>query len=163
MASRQMVQSMITCFCDLYNKRMDESLVNSWVQALNRFTDEQISKGGAKAMEEFPRMPTPSDVISRMPNVVDEHLPYILEENRKCGLCGYSGMCIREEPYSDTWRCRQCYSGLTKEQYAVMIRDLIKIMGKEGLHDTAKPTAWYTGREDGGKQDARQAGWYLGE
>lgn len=140
MASRQMVQSMITCFCDLYNKRMDESLVNSWMQALSRFSDEQISKGGAKAMEEFPRMPTPSDVISRMPNVVDEHLPYILEENRKCGLCGYTGMCIKEEPFSDTWRCRQCYSGLTKEQHAARMKQLVEIMSKnkEASHGKAR-------------------------
>jgi hypothetical protein len=98
--------------------------------ALSRYEDDRVQIGGQKAMEECTRMPTPSDIISRMPNVIDEQAPYILEQGRKCGLCGYIGMCIQEEPFSDTWRCRQCYTGLTAAQHAARMKHLIGIMGK---------------------------------
>jgi hypothetical protein len=136
MASREMIQGMITCFCDLYGKKQDESLVNSWVQALQKYADQDITRAGSKAMEECTRMPTPADVVGRIDKQEQEVKAEYRLINSTCGLCGYSGLCILEDPYSDTPRCRQCYTGLTIEQHKAKMRDIMRAMehGKNAAH-----------------------------
>lgn len=135
MASQQMIEGMITCFCDLYGKNVNKSLISSWLEALKRYDDEDIQRAGGKAMEECQRMPTPADVIGR---IVRKEQPDPEEYkliNGKCSLCGHLGLCILEEPYPDTPRCRQCYTRLTLEQHKAKMKAIIEALnGKDATH-----------------------------
>ena len=132
MASKAMIQDMLTCFCNLYRMKTSEELTNSWCQALNRFDDSSVIKGGEKAMEECQRMPTPSELISRMPaRAQEEESEYIIREGVTCGQCGHIGMGIKEAPLSDIWCCRQCYTGLTPKQYRERMAHLAAIVEKK--------------------------------
>ena len=84
-------------------------------------------------MEECQRMPTPQDIISRMPSEdTGDQQQYILSP-AKCGLCGSSGLCIKEDPYSDTWRCRECYTGLTIEQHKAKMAEIIQALNMKRM------------------------------
>jgi len=81
-------------------------------------------------MEECQRMPTPMDIISRMPKEeLTESEPYTIAL-AKCGLCKHDGMAIKEEPYLSVWRCRQCYTGLTSEQHKAKWMELQRIISR---------------------------------
>ena len=129
MATRELIRDMITSFCDLFARKLDPRLVDSWMTALQRYDDDRIRDGGLKAMEECQRMPTPQDVITRMPKEKTEETQDYVFETAKCSLCGSYGRCIKEDPYSDTWRCRECYTGLTAAQHAAKMREIINAMG----------------------------------
>jgi len=82
-------------------------------------------------MEECIRFPTPADVISRIqPREQIDDGKYRLI-NSTCGQCGHIGLCILEEPFSETPRCRQCYSGLTIEQHRAKMRELQEVMERK--------------------------------
>jgi len=123
MATRPMVESMTTSFCELFGKKMSEQLVDAWVDALSRYRDGEVVKAGHRAMEECLRMPTPLDVIQRMPiNQTVEESEFRIT-SAKCSKCGRYGLAI-SEPQGAPYLCRECYSGMTNEQIAAKFREL---------------------------------------
>lgn len=57
-----------------------------------------------------------------------EPVDYIIEGRIKCQQCGKVGMCIKEPVDHGSWRCRDCYSGLTSKQRTQRFKDLIRMM-----------------------------------
>ena len=133
MATKEMIRGMITSFCDLFARKLDPRLVDSWHTALHRYDDARVQAGGLKAMEECQRMPTPQDVITRMPREETSDQPEYVIETAKCGLCGNYALAIKAEPYSDIWRCRQCYTELTPAQHKAKMSEIIRTMGMKGV------------------------------
>jgi ribosomal protein L37AE/L43A len=53
---------------------------------------------------------------------------YMMQDLMTCQKCGKVGMCIKEPPHTGQWLCRQCYSGLTDQQFKAKVRGLIRTM-----------------------------------
>lgn len=45
----------------------------------------------------------------------------------RCEKCGKISTCIHELP-EDYWQCRECYSGLTNDEYSKKMRDIIDMI-----------------------------------
>lgn len=123
MATRILVEDMIAHFCELFGKQKNEKMVDAWVDALNRYRDNEIAQAGHKAMEECQRMPTPLDVIQRIPvNQTFENVDYRIVSG-KCSKCGRYGMAITE-PIGSPYLCRECYTGLTGKEIGSRLHKL---------------------------------------
>lgn len=123
MATRPVVESMITSFCELYGKRENASLVNAWMEALSRYRDAEVMTAGHRAMEECQRMPTPTDLIQRIPvNQTFENVDYRIT-SAKCSRCGRYAMAI-SEPIGRPYLCRECYTGMSNQEIAAKFRAL---------------------------------------
>ena len=138
MATKPVVKTMITSFCEVFGKKENEKLVNGWVEALYRYRDHQIIQAGQKALEECARMPTPTDVISRIPVEDSEQNENYNITSGKCSECSRVGMCI-SEPNGSPLICRECYTGLTNEQISQRFSDLAKM-----IEDKEFIPAWAT-------------------
>ena len=68
--------------------------------------------GGMRIKEHQVVLPTPNKA------------KHIFQENTKCTECQRIGLCIKEPPDSGIWQCRECYSGLSYEQYTEKLRGL---------------------------------------
>lgn len=124
MATRPVMESMITSFCELYGKRESKNLVDAWMEALSRYRDVEIIKAGHKAMEECQKMPTPLDLIQRMPVNIDLDNGNFHIASAKCSKCGRYGMAI-SEPIGSEYQCRECYTGLSNEEIGQRFKALL--------------------------------------
>ena len=68
----------------------------------------------------------------------ETHDDFTIEGRRQCSKCGKIDMCIKEPKDSRVWECRDCYSGLTKQERTQRFRDIQKSMGNPDF----KPD-WY--------------------
>ena len=129
MASQKRVEDMITLFCELYGKRVNDEMLNAWVMALERYQDNQVTSAGQKVMEEFHRMPNPADLIERIKLALPEDLQDGVEAYAHCSKCGKWKWCRKEMPRHPKFECEDCYTGLTHEQRHQRYRDLAVKMG----------------------------------
>lgn len=107
---------MIHHFCELYGKKESVTLVDSWIEALKQFLDDEVIIGAQKAIEECIRMPVPSDIIKRMPEKKrgqDEETGECRFRFEKCTSCKSFQNCIEEPIGCGDWLCRKCYSKLS--------------------------------------------------
>ena len=89
-------------------------------------------------MLEMNKMPTPADLVARIPpKLAEKNEPVRIEPGHQCRICGrYKPTCIKE-PGID-WTCRQCYTGLTDKEIADRFRTLANIMSRVGRPIPAK-------------------------
>ena len=128
MATRVMVDDMITSFCELYGKLKKAETVDAWMEALKRYRDAEIASAGHKAMEECQKMPTPLDVIQRMPiNQTVQNEDYHMAQ-AKCSRCGRYALAI-SEPVGSPYLCRECYTGLSNQEIGERFRKLGEKVG----------------------------------
>jgi hypothetical protein len=131
MATEQAVRDMITCFCGLYRREMNNALVNAWSRTLRKYQDNQITEAGFLVMEEMTRMPTPADLIERIKAVTEKAIDYEVghEMNATCSKCGKLKWCRKELPRHPNYECEDCYTGLSFQQRKQRYYDLIVKMG----------------------------------
>jgi hypothetical protein len=127
MATKQVVKTMITSFCEVFGKRENDKLVNGWVEALHRYRDQQVILAGQKALEECLKMPTPMDVISRISVENNQENTAYNIGHARCSKCNRVATCI-SEPVGAPYICRECYTGLTNQQISQRFKDLGKMM-----------------------------------
>jgi hypothetical protein len=80
-------------------------------------------------MLEMNKMPTPADLVARIPTkLAEKNEPVRIEPGHQCRVCGkFKPSCIKE-PGID-WTCRECYTGLTNEEIRNRMRTLSNIIG----------------------------------
>lgn len=72
-------------------------------------------------------MPTPLDVIQRIPiNQTVDNQDYRIT-SAKCSKCGRYGMAITE-PIGSPYLCRECYTGLTNQEIAARYKALSEMV-----------------------------------
>jgi len=123
MASREMVENMVECFCNLFGWHSAPSLNDSWQKALSRYADDDIRRAGQRAMEECAKMPTAADVIQRIPIGDNAENGKYAMASARCQECGRVLLCI-SEPTGNPYKCRECYTGLTNQEIAGRFRKL---------------------------------------
>lgn len=97
------------------------------MEALHRYRDHQVIMAGQRALEECVRMPTPTDIISRIAvEEQNEDANYSIT-SAKCSKCKRVATCI-SEPIGSPYECRECYTGLNNQQISQRFRDLQKMM-----------------------------------
>jgi cytochrome c-type biogenesis protein CcmH/NrfF len=69
------------------------------------------------------RTPVKAPVITQEKNFL------LIEEGIRCQKCGNVGAAIKEPADTGEWECRQCYSGLTIEQYKEKMAGIIASIG----------------------------------
>jgi hypothetical protein len=57
-----------------------------------------------------------------------EKQDYRMEGRRKCQVCGKVEMCIKEPRLTGSWKCVDCYTGLTKKQRTNRFKDLLRMV-----------------------------------
>lgn len=127
MATRSLIEDMTMSFCELFNRKMSDQLVDAWVEALKRYRDQDVTRAGHKAMEECSKFPTPLDVIQRI--AIGDTLQnedYFVSSGQ-CSLCGRYGMMI-SEPTGHPYRCRECYTGLTNAEIGAKFKELGELL-----------------------------------
>lgn len=95
-----------------------ESLLSAYVVALGAFKDSDLKAAADMYLTEgqyFP--PRPSDLIKLLPRPETMSEEYKLQPGTRCQKCGHWGMCIKDQDTGWQWQCRQCYTGLTVQQY----------------------------------------------
>lgn len=123
-----MVESMITSFCELYGKKMNEKLLDAWVNALGRYRDQEIARAGQRAIEECSKFPTPIDVIQRIQTNSERGNDEYQITSGKCAHCGRVRMVI-SIPVGADYLCRECYTGMTNEQVSATFGRLAEMVG----------------------------------
>lgn len=111
---------------------MDNELIEAYYLALKKYSEEDIQKAGYKCLDECDYFPKPVDISRRIAEInkttsyssPDED--FIFSGQARCIECGKIGFSIKEPKATGQWKCRQCYSGLTVEQYKAKIQEIIK-------------------------------------
>jgi len=127
---------MITAFCGVYkNLETRERLIETYTTALTDYTDEDITKAGNNCFAICEYFPKPVDIIKQIKELRGKKTTYnnTQEEFKiapgiRCRQCGDIRMCIKEPIDTGDWICRQCYTGLSKDQYIEKIKAIIKNM-----------------------------------
>jgi hypothetical protein len=127
-----MVHDLLMSFCKLHGRRLTDELIDAWDLALERHLDDDISIAGRAVMSEMYRMPTPADIVQRIPVKQRAEDSVRIEAGHQCWRCGkYKPTCIKE-PGID-WTCRECYTGgLTPEDIKNNFRTINGILAKKG-------------------------------
>jgi hypothetical protein len=53
---------------------------------------------------------------------------FIIEGRRKCQNCGTIGICIKEPKEDGPWKCKDCYTGLDRDQRKQRWKDIMHAM-----------------------------------
>ena len=123
MATRPVVENFLELTGELYNKPRTEKSVDAWMEALRRFRDHEIAPAMNRAIDECQKMPTPMDIIQRIPvSQMMENEHYRMTQ-AKCSKCDRYSLAISEPP-GDPWLCRECYTGLTNQEIAERFKKL---------------------------------------
>ena len=117
---------MLRLFSHLWTKSLTPELTEAYSHALKRYSDDEIREAGYKCLEECERFPKPSEIIGRIKgHVFKDQKP--LFNTCRCSVCGESEkLCIKEHDM-EGWECRECYSGLSVDEYKDKLRDLVKL------------------------------------
>ena len=121
---------MLTSLSKLWKPRTEiKELVEIYWKALKGYTEEQITIAAEDCMNTMKYWPKPVDIRSRIPQQRDngESEEFRMMENMKC-FCGHIGLAIEEPKGSKVWRCRECYSGKSNEEYKKRMMDLQEMM-----------------------------------
>lgn len=71
-------------------------------------------------------------------DVEERDKDYIIEQNIRCQECGMIGICIKTPIKDGVWKCRECYSGIGKEEIQVRLEALAEFMD-EGFPKDSTP------------------------
>lgn len=72
--------------------------------------------------------------------------PFEMHGRMKCQACGTVGLCIKEPAKSGTWKCRDCYSGMTIDERREKIRQIIRSIGAQKNRDPARSPGHGSGK-----------------
>ena len=136
MASKAIIEGMITTFSDLYGKRISRETEDMYYQTLSKYTDKQVSEAAYTCLETCKWTPKPADIIANIHEdpvnrYSSTNQDFLINPHRTCGTCGHVGLCIKE-PIDADWECRQCYTGYTSEEISAKFRALGDLMRKMG-------------------------------
>lgn len=139
MASKDVVEDMLTLFCSMHGKRFSNDLISAYNLALIDYSDDQVRKGGHRAMEECERFPKPVDIIQRasIEKAQGREL-YPMFGKEVCHLCEQVKFCMKEDEYS-RWECRQCYGGLSDDEIRARYRKILNTIERKSLHKAIEP------------------------
>ena len=118
---------------DLISKIQDSEKIKNDEFLVKRFTCSRchqkvsaISEGECLDCRGFPGIEK-----NRVQLPEQDEQDYRIEGRMKCQQCGKIGMCIKEPIKTGSWRCRECYSGLTTKEIVNRFKDLRLMMGDE--------------------------------
>lgn len=120
---------MVTLFCGMFGRKMNDGLVGGYLTALARYTDDEVRAGGQKAMEECATFPKPMDIIQRASlERKQTQKDYPLFGNEICHYCERLKYCIKDDETA-VWECRQCYTGMTDAQIKAKFNEIMAKLG----------------------------------
>jgi hypothetical protein len=131
MASSKLVKECFAKFSAMSNRNIsheaEKALFSAYITAFQGIKDSDLQKAVDSYIKDgqyFP--PRPSELISIMPkgSAVTDESEYRIRPGTMCNVCHHFGLCIQEPAVTGQWVCRQCYSGLTKDQYETNMRAL---------------------------------------
>ena len=132
--AREIVIQMLKTFSGIWEKKITQELQKAFLQALKKYTDDEIRQAGYKCIDNCSFFPKPAQVISYIYKDKTEK-QYNLKFNMYSGYCQVCKKtnCITMKD-NDLWKCRQCYTGFTEGQIEEKYNKLLKILDKgEGI------------------------------
>ena len=136
MSSKEMLATMLKLFSTVWTKTITPDLTEAYSYALKKYSDDEIREAGYKCLEQCDHFPKPTEIISRIPK--KESPGSLLFDTCRCSKCHEVKWCIKEDDMNG-WECRECYSGLTAEEYKAKMRGIIKILESKDLN---KKVGW---------------------
>ena len=133
MATKTMIRDMLMHLSTVWTSRtITDDLVETYWMSLKRYSDEEIRKAGFNYLEQAQGkspFPKPGDIIARIHREDgSQGSGYRLFDTAKCTGCGHYGNAIEEPKGSGDILCRECYSGLSQDQFKRKIHSLVKRM-----------------------------------
>lgn len=104
-----------------------EELTDAYWKALRLCSKAQITTAVEKYMNTETFWPKPAHLRQLMPEVGKETNEKFIIQYGRC-LCGYSGLVIEEPKGSNVKRCRECYNGISNNEYQQRMQDLSRMM-----------------------------------
>jgi ribosomal protein L37AE/L43A len=141
MVSKDFIQKMLEWLAGLYDKRIDDKIINSYYFRLKPYDEEIIRKIVFRWTDSASVFPKIADILAQIPKSDSlNEADYRIEYHMMCQECHSPDvMCIKEPKGSGIWRCRECYTGLNADQVRKRFEDLGVMMGdKEFKPDWVK-------------------------
>ena len=131
MASMEMIKAMLKYFSQIYEKQITEDIVKTYHHTLKKYLDEQVRLASYKCLDELSYFPKPADISKRVIAKTQENNTEV-RYGIVCSQCGTTGPAIKD-PNTKQYLCRECFSGLSKEDFINKIENMINNIGKKVL------------------------------
>jgi hypothetical protein len=130
---KKLITDTLIYFSKVFSKEITNELIETYYSLLKDYPEEDIKEASFLSLEELIYFPKPKEIIERIRSVQKTRSEDLrLKENdilqhQTCTSCGKPNTMVIKPDLI----CRQCYSGLSTEDYKQKVRDMVERIGKK--------------------------------